>query len=145
MIGKTTTTLISAIVILGLASFAADQKVVIKKVTTPHTSAANGQEMYQSYCASCHGKAGKGDGPAASALKTPPTDLTTLSKSNNGQFPAMHVFHTISGEEGVAAHGSKDMPVWGPPLRAISGGSSAEVQMRINNITSFVESLQAKQ
>ena len=144
MIGKTTTTVISAVMILAVASFAGDQKV-IKKVATPHTSAANGQEMYQSYCASCHGKTGKGDGPAASALKTPPTDLTTLTKSNNGQFPAMHVSHAISGEEGVAAHGSKDMPVWGPPLRAISGGSSAEVQMRINNITSFVESLQAKQ
>lgn len=144
MIRNITTTIISAVVILAMASFAADQKV-IKKVATPHTNAANGQEMYESYCAACHGKTGKGDGPAASALKAPPTDLTTLAKNNKGQFPSLHVFHTINGEEGVAAHGSKDMPVWGPPLRAISSGSNAEVQMRISNITSFVESLQVKQ
>ncbi len=144
MIRNITTTLVAAVVVFALTSFAADQKV-IKKVATPHTNAANGQEMYENYCAACHGKAGKGDGPAASALKTQPTDLTTLTKNNKGQFPSLHVFHTISGEEGVAAHGSQDMPVWGPPLRAISGGSSAEVQMRISNITNYVESLQAKQ
>ena len=144
MVRNITTALVAALLIVGVTSFAADQKV-IKKVATPHTNAANGQQMYESYCAACHGKTGKGDGPAASALKTPPSDLTTLAKNNKGQFPALHVFHTINGEEGVAAHGSKDMPVWGPPLRAISGGSSAEVQMRVSNITSYVESLQTKQ
>jgi mono/diheme cytochrome c family protein len=144
MVRNFTTALVAAFLIAAVTSFAADQKT-IKKVATPHTNAANGQQMYESYCAACHGKTGKGDGPAASALKTPPSDLTTLTQNNKGQFPSLHVFHTINGEEGVAAHGSKDMPVWGPPLRAISGGSSAEVQMRISNITTYVESLQAKQ
>jgi mono/diheme cytochrome c family protein len=143
MIPKITRIFISAVVVLAVASFAAGQKT-IKKVAAPHTSATNGQQMYESYCASCHGKTGKGDGPAASALKTQPTDLTTLARNNKGQFPSLHVFHTINGEEGIPSHGSKDMPVWGPPLRAISGGSTAEVQMRINNLTSYVESLQAK-
>ena len=53
---------------------------VIKHVPVKVTSAASGKEMYVSYCAVCHGTDGKGNGPAASALKTPPTDLTMLSK-----------------------------------------------------------------
>jgi mono/diheme cytochrome c family protein len=142
MIRRVTLLLVSAL-ILALASYAADQKV-IKKVPAQRTSAASGQEMYDSYCAVCHGKTGKGDGPAASALKTAPTDLTTLAAKNNGKFPSMHVFHMINGEEAVAAHGSQDMPVWGRPFRAISGGNSAEVQMRISNLTNYVESLQGK-
>ncbi len=129
--------------IVGVVSFGADQKV-IKKVAAPQTSAASGEEMYVSYCAVCHGKDGKGDGPAASALKAAPTDLTTLTKKNNGKYPSMHVFHTIAGEENVPAHGSQDMPIWGPAFRALSGGSTATVQMRITNLTNFVESMQQK-
>lgn len=129
--------------ILGLVSFGADQKV-IKKVAAPQTSAASGEEMYVSYCAVCHGKDGKGNGPAASALKTAPTDLTTLSTKNNGKYPSLHVLHTIAGEENVPAHGSQDMPIWGPAFRALSGGSTSTVQMRITNLTNFVESLQKK-
>ncbi len=144
MIPKIMRILICGLAMLAVASFAADQKV-IKKVAAPQTNAANGQQMYESYCASCHGKAGKGDGPAASALKTAPTDQTVLAKNNKGQFPALHVFHTINGEEGIAAHGSKDMPVWGPPLRSTGGDRRAEVRMRTNILTCYVESLQVKQ
>src|ERR1700750_1425484 len=93
---------ISAIFILSLVSFAAD---------TP--SPTSGKELYQAYCASCHGTGGQGNGPVASALKTPPTDLTQLSKNNNGKYPEMHVIHAIEGESTVGAHGSKQMPVWG--------------------------------
>jgi mono/diheme cytochrome c family protein len=142
MIRRITLLLVSAL-ILALASYAADQKV-IKKVPAQRTSAASGEEMYVSYCAVCHGKDGKGDGPAASALKVPPTDLTTLAAKNNGKFPAPHVSSTIKGDDLVAAHGSKDMPVWGPVFRSMSSGSSAEVQLRINNLTNYIESLQAK-
>ena len=35
-----------------------------------------GRDSFEFYCASCHGTGGKGDGPIASALKVPPTDLT---------------------------------------------------------------------
>jgi mono/diheme cytochrome c family protein len=52
-------------------------KTVIKQVPVAMTSPASGKEMYISYCAACHGTDGKGNGPAASALKIPPADLTT--------------------------------------------------------------------
>ena len=45
---------------------------------------------------------------------------------------------------GITAHGSQEMPVWGPVFRSISGGHQAEVQLRINNLTEYVASLQKK-
>ena len=63
----------------------------IRKVAAPQTSAIDGQANYKAYCAACHGVSGKGDGPAASALKVPPTDLTRLAANAGGKFPTMHV------------------------------------------------------
>ena len=60
------------------------QKPEIKHVPVSHTSAASGKEMFTQYCASCHGKEAKGDGPASAALNTPPPDLTRLAKKNDG-------------------------------------------------------------
>jgi mono/diheme cytochrome c family protein len=116
----------------------------IKHVPIKPTSAASGQEMYKTYCAVCHGTDGKGGGPAAEALKTPPTDLTMLSKNNGGKYPGLKVASTIRGEANLPAHGSKDMPVWGKLFWSMSGGHEAEVQQRVSNLNSYIESLQAK-
>jgi mono/diheme cytochrome c family protein len=121
-----------------------DQKPTIQHVTVKPTSPASGKEMYTSYCAVCHGTDGKGGGPAASALKTPPADLSMLSKSNGGKFPALKVSSTLRGTSDHPAHGSKEMPVWGPLFLGMSGGHESEVQQRVANLTHYVESLQAK-
>jgi len=117
--------------------------VTIKKVPAPPTSPASGQDMYVNYCAACHGKGGKGDGPAAPALKTPPTDLTMLAKQNKGEYPAAHVSTILQGGD-VPAHGSKDMPVWGVVFRGMSGGHQPQVQQRIVNLSNYIASLQVK-
>jgi mono/diheme cytochrome c family protein len=117
---------------------------VIKHVPIQHTSAASGEEMYVSYCASCHGKEAKGNGPAAEALKVPPTDLTMLAKKNGGKYPALKVSSIIRGEDVVAAHGSRDMPIWGKLFWSISGGSDAEVLQRVANLNHYLESQQVK-
>lgn len=139
----------SALIILACTVAAQDQtqdstKKTIQHVNVKPTSPASGKEMYTSYCAVCHGKDGKGGGPAASALKTPPSDLTLLSKNNGGKFPSMKVISTVRGDSELPAHGSKEMPVWGPLFRSISGGHEAEVEQRLANLTHYVESLQAK-
>jgi mono/diheme cytochrome c family protein len=108
------------------------------------TSPASGKEMYTAYCAVCHGTDGKGGGPAASALKAPPTDLTALSKNNGGKYPGLKVTSAIRGEGDVPAHGSKDMPVWGSLFWNMSHGHEGEVQQRVANLTKYIESLQAK-
>jgi mono/diheme cytochrome c family protein len=70
-----------------VAAVAAAQQKKVKHVPVKPTSAASGEQMYNSYCAACHGKDGKGGGPAAAALKTAPTDLTTLAQKNGGKSP----------------------------------------------------------
>lgn len=120
------------------------QKPTIEKKTAPQTSPASGAEMYVNYCATCHGKTGKGDGPAASALKVAPPDLTLLAHNHQGKFPWASVKQAIAGDANLPAHGSKDMPVWGPVFRSLSHGDQSVVQLRIDNLTKYLESLQAK-
>lgn len=116
----------------------------IQHATIKATSPASGEEMYKTYCAVCHGTDGKGGGPAASALKVPPTDLTLLSKNSGGKYPALKVTSAIRGEGDVPAHGTKDMPVWGSLFWTMSHGHEGEVQQRVANLTKYIESLQAK-
>lgn len=130
-------------VILGSGATLAAQTTV-KHVPAPLTSAASGSEMYKAYCAACHGTDGKGNGPAAPALKVPPTDLSSLSKSNNGKFPATKVASTIRGEADIPAHGNRDMPVWGKVFWSMSHGHESEVQQRVGNLSKYIESLQSK-
>ena len=115
----------------------------IKKIPASSTSAASGKEMFHAYCASCHGLDGKGNGPAALALMKQPTDLTLLAQKNGNKFPAMLVISAI--QDGTqSAHGSKEMPVWGPILSSLSEHSPMIVTQRISNLTGFIESLQVK-
>ena len=76
-------------------------------------------------------------------LKTPPADLTALAKNNGGKFPAAKVTSILRGQ-GVPAHGSHEMPVWGPVFWQMSHGHETEVQQRIANLTQYIESLQSK-
>ena len=100
--------------------------------------------MYDSYCAVCHAKDGKGNGPAASAMKTPPIGLTLLAKNNGGKFPAAHVAAVLKGQAMTPSHGSQDMPIWGPLFSSISQGHEGQVQQRITNLVSYLEGVQAK-
>src|SRR5579863_4277202 len=72
-----------------------------------------GKTAYLASCAACHGADGKGDGILNSVLKTPPADLTTLAKRNDGMFPIAAVSEIIDGRTLIAAHGSREMPIWG--------------------------------
>jgi mono/diheme cytochrome c family protein len=117
-------------------------KAQVKKIPAPYTPAHSGKDMYMAYCASCHGKDGKGVGPAASALKSVPTDLTQLAARNGGRFPENHVSQTIRGDFGTPSHGSKDMPVWGPIFASMGTTSDGVMQLRIRNLTKYIASLQ---
>ncbi|MGC2450479.1 MAG: cytochrome c [Candidatus Sulfotelmatobacter sp.] len=116
----------------------------VKHVPITNAPSNSGKEMYKSYCAVCHGLDGKGNGPAASAMKTSPTDLTTLAQKDAGKYPASHVAAVIRGQAMTPSHGSQDMPVWGPLFSSISQGHEGQVQQRITNLVSYIETLQAK-
>jgi len=116
----------------------------IKHVPITKTSSTSGKEMYKSYCAVCHGLDGKGNGPAAPAMKTNPTDLTALAQKGAGKYPAAHVAAVIRGQATTPSHGSQDMPVWGPLFSSIDQGHEAQVQQRVTNLVNYIETVQAK-
>jgi mono/diheme cytochrome c family protein len=129
---------------VGLSCFAAyAQEKTVKKVPVKPTAATSGKDLFHQYCAVCHGQDAKGAGPAADALKKSPTDLTQLSRKNNGKFPEQRVLATFKGEDNVTAHGSQDMPVWGTIFTNMSPNLT-QGQDRIYSLLHYVEEIQAK-
>jgi mono/diheme cytochrome c family protein len=110
----------------------------------PPSARASGKALFQQYCASCHGDDGKGAGPAAVAFKIQPPDLTALSQQNHGKFPRERVVQAIRGDRMQSAHGSTDMPVWGPVFMALTGMNQVETARRISDLTEYIKTLQVK-
>lgn len=125
---------------LALAAGAATAQTKVQQAPAQRT-AIDGKAMYQSYCAVCHGVEGKGDGPAAKALKKAPTDLTKISATNGGAFPDVRVSRYIEGLDEVDAHGTRDMPIWGGVFKALDRDMA---QIRISTLVQYVKTLQAK-
>jgi len=139
-----------AAILIMISVFAAGQNApaqgsaTVKHVPITNTPSNSGKVMFNNYCAVCHGADAKGNGPAASAMKTSPTDLTVLAKNNGGKYPAAHVAAVIKGQATLPSHGSQDMPVWGPLFSSIDQGREGQVQQRIANLVTYIESMQAK-
>jgi mono/diheme cytochrome c family protein len=106
------------------------------------TESVDGGDAFARFCASCHGRAGKGDGPVAEALRYKPTDLTQLARRNDGVFPTDRVRALLVGYDSpLKAHGESDMPVWGVIFRSLDS-SDTRAAVRIENLVSYVEKLQ---
>jgi mono/diheme cytochrome c family protein len=103
------------------------------------TPANNAPEMFRSYCAPCHGISGRGDGPAAAALTPKPANLTEFAKRRGGNFSPKDFEDKLNGNAMVPAHGSTDMPVWGPFFRQLGNP-----ELRIANLRKYVERLQVR-
>ncbi|MET0660846.1 MAG: c-type cytochrome [Steroidobacteraceae bacterium] len=103
---------------------------------------------YEQMCASCHGAAGRGDGPIAPLIKTGVPDLTRIAQRNQGVFPTEQVHRTIDGRWDRPAHGARDMPVWGLRLYYSSmeddPGERARVDARIEELVNYLRSIQVK-
>jgi mono/diheme cytochrome c family protein len=111
---------------------------------------------FRRYCAQCHGMDGTGDGPVAPALKKKPANLTLLSKNNGGVFPEEEVRDFITGTKTSAAHGSREMPIWGDAFRlrtASQGGGAtqgsvgltqSQVNSKIDGLVNYVKSIQVQ-
>ena len=117
----------------------ADKPVpTLKREAAKPTSSSDGGQMFNSYCAACHGKLGKGDGPAAAALKVKPADLTQLKKNHGGTYSNKDFEEKINGMAMSSAHGSTDMPVWGPIFREIAGSP----ELRVFNLKKYIDAMQ---
>jgi hypothetical protein len=130
--------------VAAVAVAAAAQRSTADRPQSLLTPSLVGSDNFNAYCAPCHGRDGTGAGPVASALKTRPADLTRLAQRAGGIFPAARVeaFVTTGGPE-VTAHGSSDMPIWGPTFMALEP-SDKRVKVRIANLVQYVETLQAR-
>ena len=108
----------------------------------PLIRSTEGSDLFRAYCASCHGLDAKGAGPVAPLLKTKVPDLTLLARKNRGQFPAARVRQVVIGKEVVAAHGSREMPIWGPIFHQVEGDIDWG-NVRLENLVKYLQSIQS--
>ena len=87
----------------------------------------------------------------ATALKVPPPDLTTLAQRHDGKFPDDYVSNVLKNGVQNPAHGSAEMPVWGPIFDTMNrwkalcpGMEETPVTLRITNLTNYLKSIQKK-
>lgn len=128
-----------------LIGFAQQPVPKVHNVPIQPTSAGSGQQMYTTYCAVCHGSTGVGNGPAAAALKIPPTNLTLLSEKNNGSFPSAHVSTVLQFGVENPAHGTAEMPIWGDLMMSLHPNSDSnvtEMHQRVANLTNYLKQIQ---
>ncbi|HXJ16528.1 MAG TPA: cytochrome c [Candidatus Polarisedimenticolia bacterium] len=108
----------------------------------PLIRSVEGPNLFRAYCASCHGVDAKGNGPAAPELKAKVPDLTLLTKKNGGRFPDARVRKIIMGDEILAVHGSREMPVWGPIFHQIEWDVDRG-NVRLANLVTYLRSIQS--
>lgn len=115
-----------------------------EKSTPPTRNPIEGAKIFRNYCTACHGTDGRGHGPASGALKDAVPDLTLISKRSGGKFPYQRVRDLIEGKKsGPLAHGSREMPIWGPVFHEIDSDEDWG-EVRLDAITKHVDSIQQK-
>lgn len=106
-----------------------------------------GEQAFARYCASCHGLDARGNGPAASSLRTAPADLTRIAARRGGVFPAGEVAAIVDGRFELPAHGSREMPIWGrrlaEPIAEDTHGEEV-ARGRIDLLVDYLESIQVE-
>jgi mono/diheme cytochrome c family protein len=137
--------------LVSILRFVGAQENQIKKIQVRPATPVSGAQMFKEYCAVCHGAGANGDGPVATALKVPTPDLTTLARRHDGQFPGDYIANILKNGVQKAAHGSGEMPVWGPIFETMNrwnalcpGMEETPVTLRITNITNYLRSIRRK-
>lgn len=123
----------------------AQQKPVVRSVSAPPIASVEGQDNFKAYCAVCHGTDGRGDGPAAPAMKTPVPDLTQIAKRHDGKFDTQAVEQVIRGTGRTMttpAHGVESMPIWGDVFRANGSLDPAVTTVRVRNLVKYLQGMQ---
>lgn len=130
------------VTVVAVGIFASSQE---KDQRQPPILPVDGAGVFRNYCAACHGSGGRGNGPVSKALKRKVPDLTRLSRRNGGVFSAVHVRSTImlGSDDLLPAHGSKQMPIWGPIFHDIEFDQDLG-NVRLENLTRYLESMQRK-
>lgn len=130
--------------LVSAAGAAAQTKPAAEKQYEQLIFSVRGPDLFRAHCAACHGPDGKGTGPVGAALKIKPADLTVLAKNNGGKFPTQRIQKFISGDEpSLLAHGTREMPVWGPIFHQIEEDQDFG-NVRLQNLIKYLETIQQK-
>ncbi|MGC1616633.1 MAG: c-type cytochrome [Candidatus Acidiferrum sp.] len=113
----------------------------VEHQSPPLIRSVEGPDLFRAYCTSCHGIDAKGEGPAAPALKAKVPDLTLLAWNDRGEFPATRVRQMIMGDNVVAAHGSREMPIWGPIFHQVEADMDWG-NVRLSSLVKYLQSIQ---
>src|SRR5687767_8505495 len=89
-----------------------------------------GARLYFNHCAACHGEEGEGTGPVATSMRVTMPNLRTLAQRNGGVFPGDNVTAYIDGRNTRAAHGDRQMPIWGDVFRGADQGTAKRTVQR---------------
>ena len=111
------------------------------------TVAEVGRGFFQQYCSGCHGLEGKGNGAFAAYLKVPPPDLTLIAKRRGGNFPDTEIAEIVDGKRAVAAHGTREMPIWGQRFGEDASSSPAPLASargQVLVLVAYLRSIQQK-
>jgi mono/diheme cytochrome c family protein len=114
----------------------------IESLQAPSTLPTDaGSRLFGTYCATCHGPTGRGEGRLAAQLRRDVPDLTKFTARNGGVFPRERVHRIVDGRD-VASHGDREMPVWGDAFRSSRPGETA--RDRIDAIVTYLEGIQER-
>jgi mono/diheme cytochrome c family protein len=130
--------------LLLVGAFTAGALSAASQTTPPHEDYDSGAYLYRTFCASCHGETGKGDGPVADLTDPRACDLTNLRRKAGGQFPRAYVVGVLDGTRPIAGHGAPAMPNWRSVLRRGAGNDERVVRARLEALATHVETLQVK-
>ena len=109
------------------------------------TGGVAGAYAYRTYCATCHGTDGRGEGPLTASLRFQPPDLTLIAKRNGGSYPADRVHRIVDGRSPLKGHGGSDMPVWGDAFKnADTGYDDAHVKAKVQSVVEYLKTIQAR-
>lgn len=130
---------------VGIAAAAAPAAWASAPGSAPQGAVRTGSQLYRTHCASCHGPAGRGDGPLAEYLTVRPANLTGIAARNRGVFPTDVVSRIVDGRRVLRTHGDSAMPVWGDVF-SLSGNPDTDkaAAEKIRAVVSHVESLQQR-
>jgi mono/diheme cytochrome c family protein len=102
-----------------------------------------GARLFFNNCAACHGENGEGGGPVAATMRVTMPNLRSIAMRNGGVFPADAVTAYVDGRETTAAHGDRQMPIWGDVFRGPEPGASERtVRQRIAAVVELIASMQ---
>ncbi len=126
----------------------------VPPATVPKDILLAGKADFMTYCATCHGRDGVGNGPVAKNLVTAPADLTTLTKNNGGKFPESRVHMVIDGRKEITGHGTREMPIWGnwfkfvariaDPQRVDDETAEIILSLRVQGLIEYLNTIQKK-